>query len=358
MPGCGILTVGPSDESEEAVINIGVAAHIRAAAQGPRYDPNMAPAERKNIHNGIWLCANHSVEIDRDVAHYTCEFLSRIKREHEAQIAIALNAGRGIYRASDLIAIGPNITCVGELLGTSGRDWSIRIDHFVEGDLHELIRLSEQFGDLDPFHRYLLINAFGDGRQLADKPSWTRDGSGIMVRCRVVESFPRIDAHQLGKTLATNEANDIFLTNGGWTMVSGTDALPQIIKSSLSLLLGESPFHPRAGSRLKEYFDDFADSPWLRRLMKLEVIRLSSVPYRDTSINRPRTPLQSVLRVDDVQLLDTDQQSDWRKVRFALDVKGIGSWQRDIPIFIPRGERPPRPSGWEQIQLDVDSDST
>lgn len=42
--GCLPSTVGPSDESEMAVTNVGEAAHITAAAPGPgarRYDPKM-----------------------------------------------------------------------------------------------------------------------------------------------------------------------------------------------------------------------------------------------------------------------------------------------------------------------------
>lgn len=52
---CKCSTVGPSDEREDAVAMIGVAAHICAAAPGPgarRYDPNMSSEERSHINNG------------------------------------------------------------------------------------------------------------------------------------------------------------------------------------------------------------------------------------------------------------------------------------------------------------------
>lgn len=54
MEGCGRSTVGPSDKSPAAVTQIGVAAHICAAAPGPgarRYDPNMTREERAGIEN-------------------------------------------------------------------------------------------------------------------------------------------------------------------------------------------------------------------------------------------------------------------------------------------------------------------
>jgi hypothetical protein len=51
---CGIATSGPSDESPDAVVSIGVAAHIHAAAPGgARYIEAMTPQERSHISNGI-----------------------------------------------------------------------------------------------------------------------------------------------------------------------------------------------------------------------------------------------------------------------------------------------------------------
>lgn len=56
--GCGKSTVGPSDETPDAVASIR-AAHICAAAPGgPRYDETKTPEQRAGIENGIWTCAN------------------------------------------------------------------------------------------------------------------------------------------------------------------------------------------------------------------------------------------------------------------------------------------------------------
>lgn len=132
-------------------------------------------------------------------------------------------------------------------------------------------------------------------------------------------------------------------------MVSGLDSLPQRIKENLSMLQGESPFHPKAGSRLKEYFDAFENSPWLQRWVKLEVIRLACIPYRDIVLKTQYTPLQSVLHVNDVKQVDAVRTTDWLKFSFSLDVQGVGPWERDIEIFVPRGEIQPRPAGWEQL---------
>ncbi|WP_153950389.1 hypothetical protein [Cupriavidus sp. U2] len=344
------MTTGPSNESPHAVVDVGVAAHIYAAApNGRRYDANMTRDERRNIRNGIWLCATHSVEIDRDVVRYTADVLRRMKNDHEQAIANELNAGRGFMRGADLVAVGPHVVGVGELLGTSGKNWSVRIDHFVDGDIRALIDFSERFDAHDPFDRYLVVNALGDGRQLATEPSWLRRGNSIELMCTVKDRFPCVDAHKLGATLATNAANDLFVENGDIGMVSGIDALPQRIKETLSMLQGESPFHPKAGSRIKEYFDEFEDSPWLQRRIKLEVIRLACVPYRDRVQNSAYTLLQSVLRVHDVQKIAAQRDTDWQDFRFKLDVQGVGPWEQVISIFLPRGDRPLRHPMWDQL---------
>ena len=53
-PGCRVPTTGPSEDPEK-VNNIGVAAHITAAAPGgPRYDEYLSSNQRRNIRNGIY----------------------------------------------------------------------------------------------------------------------------------------------------------------------------------------------------------------------------------------------------------------------------------------------------------------
>src|ERR1700733_2530734 len=85
LTGCARPTVGPSEESSEAVTMIGEAAHICGAAPGSRrYDASMTSEERASIDNAIWLCADHAEMIDRDEATYPVEKLRAMKREHEA----------------------------------------------------------------------------------------------------------------------------------------------------------------------------------------------------------------------------------------------------------------------------------
>jgi hypothetical protein len=82
-PDCEKITVGPNSQ-QDGVLLIGVAAHITAASQnGPRFDPKMSTVNRASIGNGIWLCANCSVMIDKDEAGYPVSLLHSWKQTAE-----------------------------------------------------------------------------------------------------------------------------------------------------------------------------------------------------------------------------------------------------------------------------------
>src|ERR1035441_3936510 len=90
-PNCRRPTSGPQTDPRKAV-NIGVAAHICAAAPGgPRYDPRMSIEERSAIDNALWLCQNCAKLIDNDPAQYTPDLLRRWRRlsEEAALTAVA-----------------------------------------------------------------------------------------------------------------------------------------------------------------------------------------------------------------------------------------------------------------------------
>lgn len=82
-PRCRKQTICAA-QKEDKVVNVGAAAHIRAAAPGgPRYDPCMWEEERKSAQNGIWLCQTCSKLIDSDVEKYTVRLLQEWKEEAE-----------------------------------------------------------------------------------------------------------------------------------------------------------------------------------------------------------------------------------------------------------------------------------
>jgi hypothetical protein len=81
---CKALTTGPSAKSLMSSTNIGVAAHITAAApKGPRYDSSLSSKARSSIGNGIWLCQNHAKLIDDDCVAWSVSKLKGFRRRHE-----------------------------------------------------------------------------------------------------------------------------------------------------------------------------------------------------------------------------------------------------------------------------------
>jgi hypothetical protein len=86
-PHCLKLTAGPhSDESKS--LTTGHAAHIHAAApNGPRYDLNQTPGQRKAISNGIWLCRECGDIVDKDDSPHPASLLRQWKSDHETLIA-------------------------------------------------------------------------------------------------------------------------------------------------------------------------------------------------------------------------------------------------------------------------------
>lgn len=80
---CRKITSGPQTDPKKA-LNIGVAAHITAAApKGPRYDPSITSEERRSDSNGIWLCHNCAKLIDNDEKRYTIDLLRDWKEQAE-----------------------------------------------------------------------------------------------------------------------------------------------------------------------------------------------------------------------------------------------------------------------------------
>jgi transcriptional regulator with XRE-family HTH domain len=191
----------------------------------------------------------------------------------------------------DLIALGPDIVAVGELVTVGSAEWAVRIKKFVIGDIGALVTFIDRFRASPPNDRYVLVNALGDGRSLADAPTVTTSGDAHSVRCRVAPGFPRKDVRHLNMTATSPEANDLFIENGSIARVSGAAALPQSVRQCLSLHCGESPFNPDYGARLAEYFHRFRETPYLAALFKLEVIRQAAIPYANGMTGRSETPL-------------------------------------------------------------------
>lgn len=110
---CNIITVGPSNESADAINNTGIAAHIAAASPGGRrFDPKQTSEQRSSIDNGIWLCSYHADLIDGDEITYTISYLLTIKRNHEIKIQYkqkGFNVDNGMMTEIEICNLGPII---------------------------------------------------------------------------------------------------------------------------------------------------------------------------------------------------------------------------------------------------------
>jgi hypothetical protein len=342
--GCAKPTVGPSEESSDAVTMIGKAAHICGAAPGRgsrRYVASMTPEERAGIGNAIWLCADHADLIDRDEVTYSIETLRAMKRDHEALCAQAIRSGKGHDLGAGLLAIGPDIVCTGDIQNISEASWTLRLRHFVVGDVHKLVSFIDGFAKAEPDDRYLLSNELGDGRVLLRAPSLTKQNDGYSLLCPVAPSFPRVDVQDLGTDMALHpETHDLYLDDkGNIARVSGLEYLPQKVQTLLSMQRGESVFNSTFGIRFFEYFEAYKESPWLTLLLTLDVVRQAAIPYSDGILNRQYTPLGCVNRVRSFELLSEIPKGNRLPVRVSLEVQGVGRWQRDLSVYMPTREQ-------------------
>ena len=285
----------------------------------------MSPKERSHIDNAIWLCANHAALIDRDSTIYTIECLREMKRNHEAACAENVRrASRESALSDDLVAIGPDIVCTGELRGVDASGWTLHLKHFVIGDFNSLVSYIARFPNSLRDERYVLVNALGDGRVLTEAPSLTQADPGYLVRCQVARSFPRIEAQQLG---LTDPERGRF--------ARGVAALPLVVHQCLSIQRGKLLFRRDYGARLAEYFEAFHNSPWLGHLLKLEAIRLSAIPYHDPIMNKQNTPLRCVERVHRIEVLAESPGNQRLPICVDFDVCGVGRWQHELSILLP-----------------------
>ena len=92
-PDCHILTISASTKDDSLFILNGIVAHIYPASKGgPRYDSQISSEEIQSESNGIYLCANCSIMIDKNNGlDYSAQTLKYWKSEHESWTRKNLN---------------------------------------------------------------------------------------------------------------------------------------------------------------------------------------------------------------------------------------------------------------------------
>lgn len=198
-PGCQQPTSGPHEDPTKAV-NIGVAAHITAAAAGgARFDPSLTAEQRRSPENGIWLCQNHGKLVDNDEIRYSVEVLRTWKRISERRARgdvelpkVALQySGRGVgwnheghvpfdrmkpgpIRTAVISAIDPDKLAINDALhftairyGSGPQAETILPEQFLF--LPETTRLadSKQWVEFDRGYRYVIKSLFSPEERAA-----------------------------------------------------------------------------------------------------------------------------------------------------------------------------------------------
>jgi hypothetical protein len=299
----------------------------------------MTTAQRKHIDNAIWLCSDHADLIDRDEVKYTIEALQEMKRLHEAAQAIAVQTRANQQLGTGLLAVGPDAVCVGDLESIGSTKWALSLRHFVLGDVYQLITFIGHFATLRPEDRYVLSNELGDGRLLSEAPTLTKTGGEILLTCPIEPAAVRLDVHKIGSMSAMHlDTNDMYVKNGQIARVSGLEAFPQVLRSALSMQRGENVFAPCAEVRFFEYVEDFKGSPWLSRLMMLDVVREASIPAPSVMGEERHTPLPSITRVRSFELLSEIPNASRLPIRTVFDLQGFGLWEGQVSVYMPTRE--------------------
>jgi hypothetical protein len=241
-------------------------------------------------------------------------------------------------RTKDLVAIGPKIVAVGEMLGSDGSLWKIVIDDFVIGNWNDLANFVDDFENIDIRRRYVLMNARGEGRMISGRPAWKKnDNVGIKFTCNVSPPAERISVERLPSSWAISpKTGDVFAEGGAIARTSGAASLPQMLQSSMSFVRGESIWDLDAGAEFSDYLAGFRDSPWLSRLFMIETIRLASIPRKSVlgKDDKPSTPLLCVDRVREIELLDCNPKDRHVRVRLELDLHDVGPWSGEVAVLV------------------------
>lgn len=321
---CKTPTIGPSDESSIAIMDVGVAAHITAAAPGRgarRYDPSLAPKQRSGVDNGIWLCQTCSVIIDRDAVRFSVSTLQDIRRDHTEYVRLGSHLDADV----GLIAIGPGIIAGGQVVRFDAEGIVVRLVFFLQGSSSDLLAFVHRFDTLASLSRYVLLSQPGLGGVLGDAPKVERDGVAWTMAFRWMPDAPRRPAPGLAGICGRTGK-----------VISGDDYWKQHFATVLERPPGTWFDDMEGGSHLSELYDRLCGSAWFEHLVKCEFVRLACIPFpqriggRDTD----RPPFQCVRQILGVRIPDETLVDGRLHVEVDFDLEGYGRWAGELSLFI------------------------
>lgn len=185
-PECRRETSGPK-MAPVGTVNIGVAAHITAAAAGgPRFDPLLTRAQRSAATNGIWLCQSCAKLVDSDNPQFTKELLLKWKALAEERAKALIETPSRPQAIDEPILALPSTDAAVSWLAYSARATTL------VGRDSERARLNAFLHSTDRFSWWLMTGPAGTGKsRLALEvcrhaiPAWS---AGFLSRA---ESFTR-----------------------------------------------------------------------------------------------------------------------------------------------------------------------
>ncbi|WP_172982838.1 hypothetical protein [Roseovarius bejariae] len=321
---CKTPTIGPSDEGPHAVTNIGIAAHITAAAPGRgarRYDPSLTPEQRSGIENAIWLCRICDGIVDRDEVRFPAHTLKHIRRNHTEFVRL----GTQVETAVGLIAIGPAIVAGGQVVRSDASCLVVRLTFFLEGSADDLLAFVNRFEAHPHLSRYVLLSELGLGGLLDSAPGVEREGAAWQMTFRWQPEAPRLAATDLaGMCRQTGE------------LISGAEYWVQCFEMALEQPPGTWFADMDGGSHLSELYDTLRGSTWFEALVTCELIRLACIPAPPKLGDRTEShpPIPFVRRVRGVSVPKTELNDGRLTIEVDADLEGYGRWTGPLSLFI------------------------
>jgi hypothetical protein len=329
-PSCRAPTSGPKVDSTKA-INIGVAAHITAAAPGgPRYDPALTPEERSHADNAIWLCQSCGKLVDSDESRFTEGELRRWKQaaEDDALFKIGKAAPADDQAQTDA-SIRQLVSKAQEATAEVITAWitnhrlagkpliSLRAVKLNQDGIErdEVITLGDIQAWLSNGRRVILEAPAGQGKTttliqiaqqscnedrllfLIDLPAWVNSGEHILdfISNRQAFRSRSLDADTLSKLCLTKQVS--FLLNG-WNEVSETDSNKAFV--TLQQLALDFPATGIIVATRNHYIDPPLSGASKVRLLPLT--RAQRAEYLERSLGARADELG--LKLDDNSVLD------------------------------------------------------
>ncbi|EHN67968.1 hypothetical protein VFSR5_2693 [Aliivibrio fischeri SR5] len=336
FPGCQKNTVGPNSSDPTKKINNGIAAHICAAApNGPRYDLNMSPEERKSITNGIWMCRDHGSLIDSDYSEYSVDTLKQWKQNAEDNAATSLREPTKVsdLSGSSFLQLGNQLICNVHWYQVSANKWKFELVNIEIGNKHDFHDYILNFNNLDEHERYVVVESQGDAR-LLNEIKLSVENQTQYIELSVKDKMPSTDPNKLGFTLKLGEDGDLCI-DSGIMRISGIEAAVQSLSTTMSFIRGELKDAEWLGSNVTDYYHRYSgDLQLFSRLIKMEFIRLSLIPMKEYLGSEKRTSLPFVKRFNKITVLSRDLKFSSIIVNVDLEWGDCTNWNGEVRVFI------------------------